>query len=385
MISKRQLWALGVLGAFVLSGCGDPLRDVERLSAVDLAVAEAANIAVEPQTEAATRPGGAGFLGRLFGRDEAGPAVSTDVTDVASVPSPEDTENAEGEAIEIAALEASETLRAGVEGPDAAPARRGGLFGLFRRSQDGAEEAETVPDPGGAEVVPAGIDGAAISGTPDGTETDDVTAPVPEVEPETETTLAAADAAAVVDEAPRRRGLFGRLLPARAENTPPVPTGPDAIQVPEGMAVPYGRIATNCAVGRRDYGSRIARQSGFEIWDTAPGSTDPRTHYITGFGDNCARQFTGALVIMGDVGTHEVVRYSDVNIDLPWSETDQEYERIKRQVCGVSRSVPCGARLEQLGARTAFITVYERFGSGPEWVEILLHDGAVVAIATEGL
>ena len=78
-----------------------------------------------------------------------------------------------------------------------------------------------------------------------------------------------------------------------------------------------------------------------------------------------------------------MVRYSNVNIDLPWTEVDTAYEDVKREVCRVNRRQPCGARLEQLGARTAFVTVYEQFGSGPEWVEILLHDGRVMAIATE--
>ena len=258
---------------------------------------------------------------------------------------------------------------------DAAPARRGllGLFGARGRSAEvdagegvapaASEQSlppDVVTDPEGAEAPAQGGD---------------------------EVTLAAAappsDAAEQSQEqSPERRGLFGRIREARAE-APPVPTGPDAIRVPEGMAVPYGSVGTNCAVSRRDLGDRIARQSGFEIWDTARGTTAPRTHYITGFPDNCARQFTGALVLMGDVGTHEIVRYSDVNLDQPWSDVDNAYEDIKSRVCRVGRRQPCGSRLEALGQDTAFVTVYETFGSGPEWVEILLHDGRVVAVATE--
>ena len=200
----------------------------------------------------------------------------------------------------------------------------------------------------------------------------------PETETEDEVTLAAAAPAP----APRR-GLFGGLFDARAEPTPDQ-SGPDAVRVPEGMAVPYGAVGTNCAVRRGQMGTRVLAQSGFEIWDTNPTTTALRTHYITGFDDGCARQFSGALVIASDVGTHEVVRYSDVTVDQPYSEVDTAYEEIKSAFCRVQPRQPCGARLEALGQRTAFLTVYETFGSGPSWVEILLHDGAVAAVARKG-
>ncbi len=177
------------------------------------------------------------------------------------------------------------------------------------------------------------------------------------------------------------RGGGGGTTAAAAQPGP----GPDGARVPRGMAVPYGRVATNCEVSGRALGRRVARQSGFEIWDTAPGMTTLRTHYITGFSDGCARQFSGALVLMGDVGTHELVRYSDVNLNQRWSEVDNAYEAIKGRVCGARRGAPCGGRLDRLGADTAFVTVYERFGAGPDWVEILLHDGALAAVDREGL
>ena len=67
------------------------------------------------------------------------------------------------------------------------------------------------------------------------------------------------------------------------------------------------------------------------------------------------------------------------------TETDRAYEEIKQRVCRVGRGVPCGARLDRLGANTVFITVYEHFGSGPSWVEILLHDGTVAAVSRKGV
>ena len=65
------------------------------------------------------------------------------------------------------------------------------------------------------------------------------------------------------------------------------------------------------------------------VYDTMPDTTSQRVHYITGFDDGCPRAFLGALVLPGDVGTHEIVRYSNTRVQLEYSETDKAYESIK--------------------------------------------------------
>lgn len=173
-------------------------------------------------------------------------------------------------------------------------------------------------------------------------------------------------------------GLLSRLFGFGREGASE--PAPDAAQVPPGAMLPYGEIATICGLAPRELGTRIDSASGFEIYDTHPGSTAPRTHYITGLSDGCARQFTGALVLTGDVATHEMVRYEPSNASLPYSDTDDVYEAIKARICRVGHRTPCGQKLDRLAADTAFVTVYETFGTAPNWVEILLHDGAVAAI-----
>jgi len=85
-----------------------------------------------------------------------------------------------------------------------------------------------------------------------------------------------------------------------------------------GLGVPVSnpsdtQIATVCDAPRGKLGQMIAQVGGFTIYDSNPGTTALRPHFIQGFGDRCARQFSAALVMTGDVGTHEVVRYLPAN------------------------------------------------------------------------
>lgn len=200
----------------------------------------------------------------------------------------------------------------------------------------------------------------------------------PEIDP---VEAAVALAAAPAEQADAPSGFFGMFGGrSAAEPTPAaVRTGPDARLIAFGESIDYGEIATVCGVSASSLGSKIADISGFEIYDSIPNSTAQRPHYIMGFDDGCARQFTAALTLPGDVGTHEVVRYLPSN-RIPYSTTDNAYEAIKAGFCRVSHGQPCGRQLDNLARNTTFLTVYEKFGAGKRWVEILLHDGAVKAI-----
>ena len=145
-----------------------------------------------------------------------------------------------------------------------------------------------------------------------------------------------------------------------------------------GTPVAYGKIEAVCDAPRRP-GTKVASAGGFTVYDSDPRSTALRAHYITGFDDGCARQFSAAIVLTGDVGTHEVVRYMDGN-KAGFNGTDSAYEAVKAGFCRVAHGKPCGSRLDALARKTIFLTAYESFGSGATWVEILLHDGDVAAI-----
>ncbi|WP_377508473.1 hypothetical protein [Octadecabacter sp. R77987] len=284
-----------------LVACGDPLRDVDRLSDVAVADRTAASVSESP-ADAAQAARSPGLFGRLLGR--AAPDEDAAVT---------------------AALESAQAA--------SAPA-----------TEDAGIAGEPVADDDPA-AVPAG------------------------------------EAAADPAEPPARRGLFGGLFGGRrAAAEPATPTGPDAQSVTTGEAVGFGAIARACDTPTRRLGTEIARTSGFRLYDTIPNSTAPRTHYITGFADNCPRQFTAAVAIFSDVGTHEVVRYQDSNDRIAYSDVDNAYEAIKARVCRVAHGQPCGSRLERLGRDTLFVTVYERFGGNTTWSDILIYDGEVVAM-----
>ncbi len=143
--------------------------------------------------------------------------------------------------------------------------------------------------------------------------------------------------------------------------------------------VPFGQLARNCTIRRRDMGKKVDSVSGYDIYDSAPGTTRLHTFFIDGFRDGCARQLSGALIIFGDVGTHELVRYADVGIDQPYTITDEAYEVIKASYCRVGRTEPCGRRIDRLSKTTSFVTIYDSFSDNARWVDALLHKGEVVA------
>lgn len=190
-------------------------------------------------------------------------------------------------------------------------------------------------------------------------------------------------AASVPEDAAASNGLRG-LFGFGATPAPPT-SGPDSNVIAFGEQIPFGELATVCDMPSNRLGRRIGSAAGFEVYDPIPNSTAQRPHYITGFPDRCVRQFTAALVLMGDVGTHELVRYSSANRRQAYSETDNAYETVKARYCGASRGQPCGSRLDALSDEMTFVSVYKTFGTNGTWGEILLHDGRVLAIDQEDL
>jgi len=178
-----------------------------------------------------------------------------------------------------------------------------------------------------------------------------------------------------------RGGLFGRF---GSGGSAAPRTGPDAAEIVFGTTLPAGQIATVCGVSPATLGTPVGTSSGYTVYDSAPGSTALRTHYVTGFGDGCVRQVTAALALFGDVGTHEGLRYSAGTAGLPYSTTDTAYEQLKARFCRVAAGTPCGARIDRLAERTAFLSLYSTFGTATEWDDILFSDGAVIAMDTKG-
>ncbi len=189
-------------------------------------------------------------------------------------------------------------------------------------------------------------------------------------------------------EAAPRRGLFGGIFGGGGGGGTLSGDAPEVGDVPEGAILPFGQIARVCGLRESEMGRRISAGAGFEVYDTVPTATAPRPFYITGFSDNCARTFTGAVVIPGDIETHEFVRYQPSNESIRYTTVDNAYEALKASVCRVGRGQPCGARSDRLNRNTQFITVYNFFGgtfsSVPtEWTQILIHDGEVLAISVK--
>lgn len=191
-------------------------------------------------------------------------------------------------------------------------------------------------------------------------------------------------------------GLFAGLFGAGSDEKPVSPDAPATRQLEEfGVAaeapteeaakgpLAFGEVRRVCGVRGKALGKEVDRfpekGSGFRLYDSAPGSTAPRLHAVTGFSDGCARQFIAGLAVLGAPITHETMRYDPLVKSIPYSQTDSAYERIKRGICGKGKGKPCeGSGAKRMEKSTAFVTAYERFG-GSSHTEILMHKGKVVA------
>ncbi len=346
----KQIIYLGA--CLVLVACGDPLANVDRLDDVVLADSSdgspaptTAQVAAQPE-ELARKPGLLGLLRRDPKPDPApAPAASAVDAAVADVVTPDS-------AAEAPAPDQSAAETAAASEP-AAPAPRRGLLGRLLGGGSGTEPAKPV-----AETA------------------DSTTAAAPQ-----DTVLASAPQAAppVTSDTPGpRRGLF-----AARTRTPRIdPNAPDARVVTYGVAVPFGQIVRVCDVPRGSYGKEIGRyperRPEYRLYDSKPSQTGLRTHYITGFKDGCARQFTAALALFGEPVLHEQLRYGLPSKVQPYSRTDEAYEKVKSRVCRVPKGKSCGARIDKLAKDTVFVSTYERFVGSASWANILLHAGEVV-------
>jgi hypothetical protein len=247
--------------------------------------------------------------------------------------------------------------------PLVAPAEtapRGRLLGFFKRKADEAKAAEQV-------VKPA--------------------APQPEV------VVEPVEKAAAQPAEPKRKGLWARLRGSgetrspRRQSKAPKPGAPDYETVPMGVSLPYGRMARVCDYKSSDLGAKVESYAGddrgYQLYDTKPGATGLRSFYLTGFDDKCARQFTGALVMVSSAETYEGLMFSPARKTLPQSKTDSAYHRLKEKICKVTSAQPCGKRMNKLSKSTVFVSIYERFGAG-RWKNILVHDGEVLAMDLKG-
>lgn len=227
------------------------------------------------------------------------------------------------------------------------PRKRRGLLGLLRRN-----------DP-----------------TPSETEVSDTEKP-PQIDADTEVQAAALTPEPV--SAPT--GFFGRKRP---KGTAKPSNGPDAQVVPYGTVLPYGVVARVCDAKGKSLGQKVDQASakGYALYDSTPGSAVARTYYITGFDDGCPRQVTAANVLLGAPSGYEALHYGPAGAHLTVAATDVAYEKVKSRVCGVRAGKPCGSKMKRMEKTTFFVSAYDSFGNSARWSELLIHDGAVVAMA----
>lgn len=302
-----------------LAACGDPLAGVDRLSDVDVAQADPA--AALPNADEVAREG---FLG---------------------------TSAAEGTLPDGMSASTSET---------SAQPESGGFFRkLVRRAADADPAAAVAADVAQAQTAEQDAPAESVE-----------LAALPE---KSKSALPTG----------RGIGLFGGGQKKSSANLPR--RGPDARDVPFGTVLAFGEIARVCDARGKSLGRKVESNGrrGFVLFDSQPGIRDKRTYYITGFDDNCPRQFTAANALFGAPSFYEQIRFSPAGKNLPFGATDKAYDKVKSSICRTSKNKPCGGKISKLDSNTAFISAYEFNEYNGKWKEFLVHDGAVVAAAVK--
>jgi hypothetical protein len=255
----------------------------------------------------------------------------------------------------------------------------GGVFGFLKpkAASDVTQAALKAPV-----LDTPQIPDEAVSVSPD-----DLTDAVPQVDaaPQTDAVI---EPELAPDTTPLpKKPLFGFLKPkdgtlkvnrSKANKTAPQKSHST---VALGEVLPFGTVGISCEARPKDMGKQVDKfpssgSASWQIFDTDPSSTAPRTQFITGFKDGCARQVTAALVLFGSPSLHEVHRYTKARSKVSWSKADNSYETIKSSVCSVGRKTPCpSGKLDRLEQQMAFVSVYKQFGDAKGWLELLLHNG----------
>lgn len=173
---------------------------------------------------------------------------------------------------------------------------------------------------------------------------------------------------------PARKGLFG---PRRAKSS-------QFAQVPPEVMLPFGQIGLACGLRAKQLGEEVDRfpenGKGYRLYDSNPATTQPRTHFITGFKDGCARQFTASLALLESPVLHEQLLSVKSSQGQHSTEADVVFQKIRAQVCRVGRGKACPEeRVDEMEKSMAFVTTYERFGGNANWTEILMHKGIIAA------
>lgn len=323
-MTLRQLPVILVF--LTLAACGDPLAGVGRLSQVDIAP-EDTTAAALPDAEEIARDG---FLGTTAAE---GPALE----DVASTPEASEEETTEG---------------------------GGFLSGLIKRVAK-VDAAEAIA----ADVASAQSEAVIIETIA--------------VEPAASADLVSLPVEPEAPQEEAKTGIRGLGLFNGGAKKSPKRTGPDVRDVPFGTVLAFGEIARSCDSRGKSLGKKVdgSGRRGFTLYDSKPGVRDKHTFYVTGFSDNCPRQFTAANALFGKPSFYEQIRYSPAGKYLPYAATDTAYDKVKSSICRTGKKKPCGQNIGKLDSHTAFVSAYEFSEHNGQWKEFLVHDGEVLAAA----
>jgi hypothetical protein len=321
----------------MLGACGDPLGGVGRLAEVDVTEENTAAAALPDAVEVARD----GFVGTQAAEGEVPSGLDQANTDVAAKPA------------------------------------GGFLRGLVNRAANADPAAAIAADVAKSQSESVVIETAPTTPASAAETAQNAEAPVELA------ALPAEDLSPREELRSRKRGvgLFG----GGASRKSAPRKGPDVRDVPYGTVLAFGEIARVCDARGKSLGSKVGSSGrrGFTLHDSNAGIRDKRTFYVTGFDDNCPRQFTAANALFGKPSFYELIRFSPAGKHLPYAATDKAYDKVKTRVCRTAKNKPCGSQIGKLDASAAFVSAYEFHEHNGKWKEFFVHEGVVLASAVK--
>ncbi|MDT0682103.1 hypothetical protein RM543_05360 [Roseicyclus sp. F158] len=177
-------------------------------------------------------------------------------------------------------------------------------------------------------------------------------------------------------------------IPAHAggpsETTPAAEVKANTIATVVANPPPFGEMTKVCGVSGEALGTPVDKrpESGrtqFVLYDSAYGSSQPRSFFVTGLDGNCAIHVRATVAMFGSLELYEMMQFGGLGAPAG-APTDATYAQLRAARCGGSPAPCTGRKLDALARDTAFLSLYETQDSA-QHLELLLHRGAVQAAA----
>lgn len=146
-----------------------------------------------------------------------------------------------------------------------------------------------------------------------------------------------------------------------------------------------GEISVTCGLRPRELGVKLDTvrigAHRYRLYDQNPKARGKRVLSVVGFKDKCVRQTWASQVQFGSVAGYELLHYVLRSGRPKSNSADKAYKVLRQKYCTSPKNRPCDEGIKPLAQTTVFINFYDEFGSTKRHLQLLIHDGSLLAEA----